>query len=153
MFNSDRYDPAWFLAVDGGDALTGKCFASPLLQGNVTSDLFASATSTTKVGLISWTQDFKGSNDVCGDIITTSGGGAVLKSVDIAKNVAVICDDKNGDGVLDFGICFSWRERGADDTCVPDFIYPGSPSKCFCARYDVPQITIKIPDNPVGECL
>jgi hypothetical protein len=153
MFNSERFDPAWFVALDGGDALTGKCFASPLLKGNVTTDLFASATSTTKVGQIEWTKDFIGSNDAGGDVIMNSGGGAVMKSVDIAKNVAVICDDKNGDGVMDFGICFSWREKGADDTCAVDFIYPGTPSKCFCARYDVPQITIKESDEPVDECV
>jgi hypothetical protein len=153
QFNAARYDPAWFIAKDGGDALTGKCFIQPLLKGNLTTvDLFDAVGSTRKVGQIEWTKDFKGSNDACGDIIMNTGGGSVLQSVDIAKDLTLVCDDKNRDGVLDIGICFSWREAGADDTCNVKMVYPGAPSKCFCTRYDIPQVTITQPDIPVDEC-
>ena len=153
QFNTARYDPAWFIAKDGGDALTGKCFVQPLLKGNLTTvDLFDAVGSVKKVGQIEWTKDFKGSNDACGDIIMNTGGGSVLQSVDIAKDLTLVCDDKNRDGVLDIGICFSWREPGADDTCNTKMVYPGAPSKCFCTRYDIPQVTITQPDVPVDEC-
>jgi hypothetical protein len=84
----------------------------------------------------------------------SAGGGGLLKQVDIAKELTLKCDDKNQNGILDFGICFSWREPGNDDTCIPNMIYPGAPSKCFCARYDIPQVTTnKNSTKPEYECL
>jgi hypothetical protein len=64
------------------------------------------------------------------------------------------CGDDNGNEMLDFSVCFSWRTHGTDGYCTmsrydPDTegeladMYPGTPSKCFCARYDVPTITVE----------
>jgi hypothetical protein len=154
-FNAARYDPGWYVATDGGDALRGSCDINGLVEGYhnyVVSD------GGKTVGSVKWNSDFKGGNDKCGDVLIDGGGGADI-SVPFIRNVDMKCVDENNNGNLDFSVCFSWRVPGSDEFCTLSRtdprtkgteadLYPGTPSKCFCARYDVPTITVVKPTSP-----
>lgn len=150
-FNSARYDPGWYVALDGGDALVGHCKVGALEKG-YHYEVTASETNPEIVGGVVWNQDSKGENDECGDILMTLGGGGNVQ-VPIASNISLKCTDSNDDGNLDVSICFSWRTAGNDDTCTlhrsndltkgrEADLFPGTPSKCHCQRYDIDTITV-----------
>jgi hypothetical protein len=144
VFNTGRYDVGWYIALDGGNAMHGEC-AIKVLSETVDKGLtlVSAHKSTAVAGTVRWDKDFKGGNDLCGDIIMSSGGGGVLDFMKLGDKLKLPCVDMDGDGLLDFGICFSWREPGEDDFCDPNALYPGTPSKCFCTRYPVPQIVVE----------
>lgn len=149
---ASRYDVGWYVALDGGDALTGTCDLSVLKNGNnyaVTAD-----GSSRSVGAVSWTNDKFGGNDECGDILlnpTAAAGGNILVNVAVDKTFK--CVDTNGDGNLDFSVCFSWREDVTDELCtfriddpnrrgsLPD-VYPAVKMACFCTTYEVPGVKV-----------
>lgn len=152
-FNTARYDPAWYVATDGGDALVGQCSLGALTQGTDYKVLDGGKS----VGSVKWNNDFKGGNDKCGDVFINGGGGADIVAP-FVRDKEMKCVDHNGDGVLDFSVCFSWRVPGKDSFCTlsrddPDTqglqadVYPGTPSKCLCIRYDVPDVTVVKPDD------
>jgi uncharacterized repeat protein (TIGR01451 family) len=159
-FNAARYDPAWYVGKDGGDALTGICAINGLTQGQnyVVSD----GKGGPVVGSVAWNQDFKGGNDKCGDVIMSGGGGADIQ-VNFLQNEEIKCVDTNNDSNLDISVCFSWRVPGTDGFCTlsrsdPATVgkqadaYPGTPSKCFCARYDIPTVTVVTNNDPISPC-
>jgi len=164
-FNTQRFDPGWYVARDGGDALRGLCAISGLLQDHSYQVVNDYEDDTAQVvGSVAWNADENGEDDVCGDLIVNGGGGADIL-VPLLEDVEVKCVDYNGDGNLDVSVCFSWRHSGHDDTCsltfddphtqgaVPD-LFPAAPSQCFCARYDIPEITV-VPhddDHHVSPC-
>lgn len=118
-FNADRFDVGVYSALDGGDALFGTCDVDPMpLEPSPAIDL-------------------DGNPDICGDVIT-GGGGADL--ADFAfQELTLTCEDTDDDGFLDFSVCFSWRTSGNNDLCQDDQdIFPGTKSKCFCERVNIP---------------
>jgi len=150
-FNAARYDPGWYVALDGNDAYTGNCTINGLRQEK-SYKVTAGHKSNEIVGSVSWSQDHFGGNDKCGDIMMSGGGGCNIE-VPFAENTYIKCVDNDGDGHLDFGTCFSWRVAGNDDFCTlskddpstkNNFadLYPATPSKCFCTRYNVPNIQV-----------
>ena len=149
-FNTGRYDVGWYIAKDGGDALNGECYIQPLLENDpgVTRKVVAAPGSTSVVGEITWNNDHKKPNDLCGVVHMLQGGGGVIEQTNIGKGLVLPCIDKTQSGYLDFAICFSWRQPGGDDKCIANELYPGTPSKCFCTRYDIPQITVRKSDGP-----
>ena len=149
-FNTGRYDVGWYIAKDGGDALNGDCYIQPLLENDplVTKKVVAAPGSTEVVGEITWDNDHKKPNDMCGDVHLLQGGGGVIEQTNIGQGLVLPCIDKSQSGYMDFAICFSWRQPGGDDKCIPNELYPGTPSKCFCTRYDIPQITVTKADGP-----
>ena len=150
-FNIGRYDVGWYIAKDGGDALNGECYIQPLLEHDperVTS-IVASRGLSEVVGEITWDNDSKGQNDMCGDVHMFTGGGGVVEHANIGKELVLPCLDKDDSGNMDFAICFTWREPGGDATCIANELYPGAPSKCFCTRYNIPQITVNKHDDPL----
>lgn len=129
-----RYDLGWYIATDGGDALTGTCAVNSLDSSNkynITG------------GNVTWTQDANGRTDVCGDLFTPLATPSPVKmdSVALGKQLELECEDVNADGYLDFSICFSWRTGATDSVCDPSGVYPGSPSACDCATYQIPTVT------------
>jgi len=153
-FNSARYDNGWYVAKDGGDALTGHCAISGLLSNHQYNVRDGYGTAASEVGSVTWNQDAKGGPDMCGDVMMDGGGGCDIQ-VPFMENVEVKCEDYNNDGVLDVSVCFSWRVAGKDSKCTLDMegadgnlpdLYPGTPSKCFCSRVDIPEITVEKPE-------
>jgi len=129
LLTTERYDFGWYIATDGGDALTGTCAVKSLVAPTVYN-----LTS----GEISWTEE----SDVCGDIFAPSTSPVKMVEADLAKSLEITCQDINNDGYLDVSFCFSWRDRDTNDECHPMALYPGSPTKCDCATYDVERITV-----------
>lgn len=162
MFNTDRYDPTFFVALDGGDAMTGQCLLNGLQQTGTFIVLDNDSNSTTPVGQVVWDKDHRGGNDKCGDVIMNGGGGGKVRTTIL--NTEVLCVDRDKDGVLDVAVCFSWRVKGTDGYCTltnddPKTIgkladaYPGTPSKCFCFVYPIDDITVDpVPDNRNDVC-
>ena len=116
-FNADRYDIGIYSAIDGGNALNGKC-GLDVLNPNAPPPA----------------QDVDG--DDCGDVKVGKDDGTFHDfPFQILK---LTCEDDDRDGFLDFGVCFSWRTNGSNEECNgPDDIFPGSPSKCFCERVNI----------------
>lgn len=137
---SQRFDFGWYIATDGGDALTGTCAVKSLEEPSK-YDIVPS-------GSVSWTGDVKGA-DVCGDVI--GGNALTIENAYLAKDLEIVCEDANNDGYLDFAICFSWRDAITDDVCDPQALFPGSVTACDCATYDVAKITVV--DNTHSTCL
>jgi uncharacterized repeat protein (TIGR01451 family) len=131
--NSDRVDPGWYVAKDGGDALTGTCSAQAFLAGKT----YTGAKVTHLDG------------DMCGDVAVGPGGGAV--EVPFLENQTIKCVDDNNDYNLDFSVCFSWRTDKTNGKCaitraasegLEIDLFPASTDKCFCTRYDVDSIKV-----------
>ena len=147
FFHTARYDVGWYIATDGGDALHGQCNVT-ILENNNKGDympIMAEHGSKVPVGQVQWDNDFKKGNDECGDVFFNSGGGGVLDFMNLGTDLTLKCKDTNKDGIMDFGICFSWRQQGGDDVCIPHLLYPGSPAKCFCTEYNIPKIQMVTP--------
>jgi hypothetical protein len=131
--SSGRRDFGWYIATDGGDALTGKCDVKHLEKG--------SSDYTITDGIVTWSD-----GDDCGDIDDVDDDGADM-TLSLGKMVELTCTDVNKDGFLDFSICFSWRTADMDDVCDPAALYPGDVTKCDCMTYDIPQITVSEPHS------
>jgi hypothetical protein len=118
-FNADRFDVGIYSALDGGDGLRGECATDPLpLSPTPATDLDAPP-------------------DICGDVLT-DGGGADLPNFKFQR-MKILCEDTDQDGFLDFTTCFSWRTSGNNDLCdEPTDLFPGTKSKCFCERVNIP---------------
>lgn len=136
--NSDRSDPGWYVAKDGGDALTGTCSAQAFLSDKTYSGVDVSYAD----------------GDKCGDVAVGPGGGAV--EVPFIENQTIKCVDDNNDYNLDFSVCFSWRTDETDGKCaitradsdgVEIDLFPASTDKCFCTRYDVDTIKVVKPQS------
>jgi len=136
-FNADRYDIGVYSAADGGDAYFGACYVDILPF--TPSPLY----------------DADGSPDVCGDVDVPGGGDDLTGYV--FQTLTLSCEDEDEDGLLDFGTCFSWRTKGNNELCEgPDDVYPGTPSKCFCERVNIPvpvpgQIIVDKVTDPSGD--
>lgn len=133
MMETQRYDFGWYIATDGGDSLTGTCRIKSLES---TSTYLVSPPT----GAVSWTQDAKLQNDMCGDVL--GAGELALEDTTLATNIELPCTDANSDGFLDFSICFTWRTGDTDDVCAPSVIHPGSTTGCDCATYDVQRVIV-----------
>lgn len=157
-YNTARYDSGWYVAQDGGDALRGVCTVNGLVSGAYDYQPKPSKARTTAV--VAWNQDFTGGNDECGDLLLDGGGGADL-IVPFIVEKEIKCVDDNYDGLLDFGVCFSWRVQGKDGFCtlsrdtdgtqgLEADMYPGTPAKCFCSRLDVGTISVRKPNDDMA---
>ena len=136
FFHSGRYDMGWYIATDGGDTLHGQCDIT-ILKDDDNGEyipLVAEHGSKDQSGQVEWDNDFKKGDDGCGDVFFNTGGGGILDFMNLGKGLTLKCADTNNDGIMDFDICFSWRQSGGDNEYIPDFLYPGSPAKCFCTE-------------------
>lgn len=161
-FKTGLYDPAWFVATDGGDAKSGTC----VLKGYISTNPYTVADpdgDDDVVGSVAWNQDAIGGNDVCGDVIIP--GGSAVVSGSFFVGVPIKCTDSNDDGTMDFSVCFSWRSKAADGFCTlkNDDVgtkglladaYPEDNLKCRCVRAELPTVTVDKPtsDKPFETC-
>jgi hypothetical protein len=153
---SDRYDLGWYIATDGGEALHGKCVVSILEQSSAYS-VVATPGSTKIVGRVAWDSDALpqtlDKNDACGDVFIPDGGAGTIEMANLLTKQSIKCIDKNEDGNLDFGICFSYHTKVNDGKCDPAAPVPPNSDTCYCARYDVQQITVLKNDTLAHVCL
>jgi hypothetical protein len=127
--------------------LTGTCEIYGPVQGNQ-YNVTNGPDSMTIAGYVSWNQDQKGDFDACGDVFMKGGGGGNILAPFLKQPTPMKCVDHNSDGNMAFSACFSWRGPRADDPRTlgrEADLYPANPAKCFCARYDVPTITVAKP--------
>jgi hypothetical protein len=145
IFKSGRYDVGWYIGMDGGSALKGSCAVSTL-EPTKKYSVVASPGSSQVVGKVTWNNDSLpiafDKNDACGDVFINAGTGVVDIS-DLLVNQDLTCVDKNDDGNLDFGICFTFRTALNDAKCDPSAPIPSKEQTCYCARYDIPQISVE----------
>jgi len=157
-FNGDTFDPGWYIATDGGDAMTGTCALAALEEaygGSIRLTKSESSNILADDAKVQWTGDV--GNDECGDVTNVPGGGAVL-DYQIAVATDLICGDSDKDGRMDFNICFSWRKPDEDEYCAfrqalseghaPD-LYPGSDNSCFCSSVSIPNVIALDPGDKV----
>jgi hypothetical protein len=148
-FNAARFDPGWYVATDGGNALTGRCAIVSLSKGGTYS--------FTNGGEVRWEKEegerSNAAGDLCGDVNIQGGRGTTLTGTNMIIETPVLCNDSNGDGTLDVGVCFSWRTKGTDGFCMPKALYPGTTSKCYCQSSEVANMkVVVVPDEePVGD--
>jgi hypothetical protein len=138
-FNSDRFDPAFYVATDGGDALNGSCASKPFRQTDKTDFLDQNT-------MLSWDNDAKGGNDDCGDVLVSGGKGGDV-AVTLAMEQEILCVDENEDGTLDMSVCFSWKTNGSDSKCEPAAVLPGGKSKCWCDTFEVANVVVEVPPD------
>ena len=120
-FNADRFDIGVYTAADGGNALTGACYADILPTTTPFNDLDESAIT----------------GDICGDV-DVGGGGADIAGFQF-QTLTLACTDSDSDGNLDLNTCFSWRVSGNNGLCTQSAdVYPGTKSKCFCSTNNIP---------------
>jgi hypothetical protein len=145
---SRRYDIGFFIATDGGNALTGQCvrdFLSP------PAAFGAPYNATSGVGPF-----LNADNDACGDI---------QQNVTTFRNIQAItvqCQDDDKNGMLDVGACTSW-DNNANTICTNvSETDPSTSSKCKCGRVMVGQVIVRkvatleviknlLPDNAPGQ--
>jgi uncharacterized repeat protein (TIGR01451 family) len=168
LTGTTKMDAHWFVARDGGDALTGKCAVGFFdKKYELATTVTESKTSKIEKGGCSWSGNTKTTvappvtdTDECGDVVLGDTAGGVL-SYKIIVDTEVMCKDTDKDGKLDVSICFGWKDTSTDTVCkitdklnanlVPE-IFPGSSSSCFCATVDVPNVVVLDPGTKVFPC-
>lgn len=161
-FNSGAwYDPGWYIAKDGGDALTGKCAVGFLDQKYQTAiKVTESSCLNLNKGTVTWVGDANGGNDECGDVVVEGTSGGVM-NYNILIDTDLQCKDTDKDGKMDFSICFGWKNAANDNICrvasklaaglIPE-LYPGTTDSCFCAQVDIPNVVVLTPGTKVYPC-
>lgn len=142
-----RNDLGWYVAADGGDALTGTCIVNGL-QSRFGYNLTDTVT-TAPAGKIVWLKPDGGDDDKCGDVKTDVDKTQIRTP--LLVNAELPCIDDNDDGVLDVAVCFTWKnDINNQGTCnIADNI-PGSDCSCYCTRYDIKNVEVE--DPPVAPC-
>lgn len=144
------YDLGWYIATDGGDALTGKCTVNGFQQG-------LDYPSINSFGMISFEEEsivLGKVDDRCGDVAVFGEDGLGYEVEVPLGFVTLKCADENEDGAADMKVCFTWSTEETDQQCtllnsdvdtvgsLPD-LYPGAPTgSCFCTTYDIPTISV-----------
>jgi len=135
---SCRHDFGWYIATDGGNALTGKCAINSLAKSN--------KYNITAPGYVTWEKDHI-ANDTCGDLFypvsntSTVSSPIILNELTLAEELEITCEDVNDDGFLDFSMCFTWRDADHDTVCDPMALYPAYAGHCDCERFNVVNVT------------
>jgi hypothetical protein len=145
----DVYDLGWFMAADGGDALTGSCSVNALRSEN-------QYTGLNSFGLLSFEEEqYLGhENDQCGEVIMQGEDGFGYEFEVPLGMLTLKCADEDDNGTADISVCFTWRTDQTDELCtvadsdpatvgrLPD-LYPGAAlGSCYCNTYEVPTITV-----------
>jgi uncharacterized repeat protein (TIGR01451 family) len=146
-----RNDVGWYIAADGGDALTGKCIVNGF-QNNGAKYSLVNANSQS-AGFVQWIKaDGHGDGDQCGDVVIVNDGSA-KSTFPIMVNATLPCTDDNDDGAFDFAVCFTWKTDATNAVCNLSTNIPGTNCGCFCTRIDVPNVEVTpTPVDPIAAC-
>lgn len=134
-----RYDLGFFLALDGGTAVTGQCFREylpPPLSGSATNADIATG----------YGPYLTADPDTCGDgaqnDVTVDPIVRILSeetSSSAPQAITLPCSDLNENGYLDVAYCTAWRNSGQGFDCSS--IYEAgvaqTAAKCKCDRVDI----------------
>jgi hypothetical protein len=159
---SERYDTGFFVALDGGNALTGSCFRDylppPLSGGGTCSETGGTCLKDedclggdTDVCVGGYDPDngpfynaefSKDPGDTCGDLEQ-----AVTTLRDLPE-ITIKCQDQDNDGIADVGTCVAWdnlksagTEKKPSCTGIDDTL-PNTKSKCNCEAVQVGEIEV-----------
>ena len=147
--DTPRYDVAWYIATDNGDALTGTCALTPLAEG---TDFSVVDEDNQIVGSVAWAANNDGDGDQCGDVMINAGAQGARMATTLAMDLEVPCADENEDGDLDFAVCFTWRQDCNNDVCSFDAVIPGhATTGCYCTRVDITNTEVE-PPNGIPPC-
>jgi hypothetical protein len=143
LIDGDRNDLGWYVASDGGDALTGTCTVQGLESSYNYS--FAKTSNATKPpGRVVWWKKDGADDDQCGDIAGTTG--PVELRAPLLVDTEIMCADENEDGIVDVAFCFTWRsDANNKGVCQIADNIPGTSCSCYCTRYDIPDVVIETP--------
>lgn len=145
-----RNDVGWYVATDGGDALTGQCVVNGFQDNGAAYDIVNA--NSQSAGFVKWTKTDGADGDKCGDVFIVNDGSAKV-AIPIMVNVTVPCIDENDDGALDFAVCFTWKTDATNGMCNFSTNIPGTNCGCFCTRIDVPNAeVVPTPVDPVAAC-
>jgi hypothetical protein len=146
--DGSRNDVGWYMATDGGDALTGQCAVHGLQSGRTYSIVDKDAGGQS-AGRVKWLRADGADNDQCGDVFVDSNNVAFL-STPLLVDVELPCIDRTEDGALDVAICFTWLTDAQNlGTCSLNSNTPGSDSSCFCSTYEIENVFV---EAPTAEC-
>jgi hypothetical protein len=125
---SSRNDLAWWVATDGGDALTGSCIVETLAEDE---------------GDYVFTNNARASYDLdsCGDVAVMYPTSTSL-TTEIMATRSIPCTDDDHDGHLDVAICFSWNQY-TDGRCDGSMPMVGDATSCNCQNYNFPEIIVE----------
>jgi uncharacterized repeat protein (TIGR01451 family) len=150
QISGPRNDVGWYVAKDGGDALTGQCIVNGLQDNGAVYNVTNAASKT--AGFVQWTTANGADGDQCGDVFIVNDGSAKLE-IPIVVNATMPCTDENDDGVMDFAICFTWKTDATNAVCQLATNTPGTNCACFCTRVDVPNVeVVGTPTDPIAPC-
>jgi len=130
----DRYDAAFYVALDGNSALSGtSCYHDYLEPPLSTTPAYPEIHNGPWANLEPFDQ-----NDSCGDVQAQSEVTKTVRTPLLPIQVA--CVDTDRDGNVDVSVCASWRSgtTGPQATCrgLSDAV-AGSSERCSCARLNV----------------
>jgi hypothetical protein len=151
----ERYDIGLFIALDGGNALTGQCLQDYLPPPLQPAPPACTGTPNPDGGPYFNAECDEDPTDTCGDLnhdaITYRG----------LPTLTLLCQDTDGDDVVDVGTCVTWDNAKSAGTankpsCLgPDQTLPNTKSKCRCEALPVGEIeyrggikVIKVTDPP-----
>lgn len=141
--NTKRYDPGFFVALDGGNARTGACqrgYFTPLAACGVAANATSGQGPYANLECSGNSND---PNDTCGDLEAQT-------STYYDMQVVITCRDSNGDGTVDAAAIISWNQSDGDTCNLANLPLPGTSSKCderlaaSIANFPVPKRTIRL---------
>jgi len=175
--SNERWDIGIFIATDGGDALTGDCYRDFLngtpLEPGTTGD--CTPVCNPGGGACFKDDDCPGGtcdfgynpnggagpfydgectedpNDLCGDL------EQLVPAFLNLDPITILCQDADGNGLLDLGTCTSWDNARSDGSAnkpsclTEDDTLPNTPAKCRCEPVAVGEVIVCDPAT-CGKC-
>lgn len=130
----ERYGVATYIALDGGDAMTGRCYGYTLHP--VTTDASLVNHCNGDFDTICNGPFLDTDGDSCGD---PQQGDDIWQTI---PNVELTCADTNEDGTADVNACETWSNQVVGD-CTGIATAPlRTKSKCFCGKLQITGLTV-----------
>ncbi len=142
--SQDRYDIGMFIALDGGNALTGTCHQDYLPPPLAPTPPACTPPTPTPNGpdLFYNAECTADPSDTCGDL---------KQGVETFRDLiplTVVCQDSNNDGLADVNTCATWDNNASSGTqkspsCLSaDQTLPSTASKCRCETISIGNIVV-----------
>ena len=129
----DRYDIGLFLAMDGGEALSGDSCYHDYLPPPITATPTYGDKNGDGIPDIDngpWWNGEPKAADTCGDILAST---QVFR---LTQSMRISCADINQNGRADISVCTSWDNNTGTNCNSVQQAFPGTKSKCGCTVID-----------------